>query len=51
MRFPAAVDLCKVMTGELPASGSGITFIVLDSEAEGQKFRHVLEEALSKATK
>jgi hypothetical protein len=25
---------------------TGITFIVLDSEAEGRKFHHVLEEAL-----
>lgn len=30
---------------------TGITFIVLDSEADGLKFRHVLEEALRKVTK
>jgi hypothetical protein len=28
---------------------TGITFIELDTEADGQKFRHVLKEALSKA--
>lgn len=30
---------------------TGMTFIVLDAEADGQKFSHVLEEALSKAMK
>jgi len=30
---------------------TGITFIVLDAEADGRAFRHVLEEAMSKATK
>ena len=30
---------------------TGITFIVLDAEPDGQKFRKVLEEAMSKATK
>jgi hypothetical protein len=30
---------------------TGITFIVLDSEPDGQKFRQVLDEALKKAAK
>jgi len=30
---------------------TGITFIVLGSEPDGQKFRQVLQEARSKATK
>jgi hypothetical protein len=28
---------------------TGITFLVLDAEADGQQFRHVLREAMSKA--
>jgi hypothetical protein len=30
---------------------TGMTFIVLDAEADGQTFRHVLKEAISKAIK
>jgi hypothetical protein len=30
---------------------TGITFIVLEAEADGQKFRHVLDEALKMAAK
>jgi hypothetical protein len=43
------------LDGELKAAirahGTGITFIVLEAEADGQKFRRVLDEAMNKAAK